>query len=242
MDGEQQQQPAPAAVERDDLDEEEEEEHLGDGRRGAGPAGPSGRGLDGHMAEALKRTRAGQKSQARRVVTVGALGYRGVRMQGRRFMAAFKCRPMFGARSITLGTFDSAEEAAEAYDRAAIFAWTLEGARAGLNFPDRYTAQQAAQWQECTSLVQVVPSARLPEADGQPRKDGGLRGIRAKKSGRFRACVGGIRAPGNRASRRLLVDDFQSQEAAARAHDRALLRLRALGLKTGGRLNFPEEQ
>ncbi|SPT16417.1 unnamed protein product [Triticum aestivum] len=68
---------------------------------------------------------------------LGASDFRGVR---ERRSGAFSSEIWFGEKRLSLGTFDTAEEAAHAYDAAA---WRLRRPRREMNFPDVSTSQQA---------------------------------------------------------------------------------------------------
>ncbi|XP_040245217.1 ethylene-responsive transcription factor 3-like [Aegilops tauschii subsp. strangulata] len=68
---------------------------------------------------------------------LGALDFRGVR---ERRSGAFFSEIWFGEKRLGLGTFDTAEDAARAYDAAA---WRLRRPRRKMNFPDVSTSQRA---------------------------------------------------------------------------------------------------
>ncbi|XP_020149350.1 uncharacterized protein [Aegilops tauschii subsp. strangulata] len=68
---------------------------------------------------------------------LGAADFRGVR---ERRSGVFSSEISFGEKRLSLGTFDTAEEAVRAYDAAA---WRLRRPRWDMNFPDVLTSQRA---------------------------------------------------------------------------------------------------
>ncbi|XP_020201553.1 uncharacterized protein [Aegilops tauschii subsp. strangulata] len=68
---------------------------------------------------------------------LGASDFRGVR---ERRSSAFSSEIWFGKKRLSLGTFDTTEDAARAYDAAV---WRLRRPRREMNFPDVSTSQRA---------------------------------------------------------------------------------------------------
>ncbi|KAL4428054.1 hypothetical protein ABPG75_002143 [Micractinium tetrahymenae] len=127
-------------------------------------------------------------------------------------------------RQLYLGGYEQEEHAAEAYDIAAL---KSKGRAAKINFGlDKYTDLLGCI--DRISIEELVMAVRR-QSQGFSRGSSAYRGVTHHPSGRFEARVG---IPG---SRHAYLGLFNEETEAARAYDRALVRLRGRSAST----NFP---
>lgn len=128
-------------------------------------------------------------------------GFRGVRKVGRNHWYAQI--HVSKEQSIYLGTFNTPEDAARVYDRAALDHW---GNNAKLNFP----LEKTLAWED---LPRPLPSSAS-----------GYHGVAALKNGKWQASL-------RHRGRLIHIGTFTSPEEAARAYDRRAIELHGDGAK-----------
>jgi len=126
-------------------------------------------------------------------------------------------------KQMYLGGYEKEEHAAEAYDVAAI---KCKGGKVGrkvkLNFPaSKYS--ELSGYMESVSLEELVMAVRR-QSQGFARGSSGYRGVTHHPNGRWEARIG---MPG---SKHIYLGLYNEESAAARAYDRALVRLRGPGV------------
>ena len=138
-------------------------------------------------------------------------------------------------KQMYLGGYEKEEHAAEAYDVAAMKCKGTKGARkVKLNFP-------ASKYSELDSFMQSVGLEELVmairrQSQGFARGSSGFRGVTHHPNGRWEARIG---MPG---SKHIYLGLYNEEGAAARAYDRALVRLRGAAAATNYSLtNYKDE-
>lgn len=138
-------------------------------------------------------------------------------------------------KQMYLGGYEKEEHAAEAYDVAAMKCKGTKGARkVKLNFP-------ASKYSELDSFMQSVGLEELVmairrQSQGFARGSSGFRGVTHHPNGRWEARIG---MPG---SKHIYLGLYNEEAAAARAYDRALVRLRGAAAATNYSLtNYKDE-
>lgn len=128
--------------------------------------------------------------------------FRGVNWHGTKWIAQIALR----RRNTPIGLYDDEETAAIAYDRAALY---LLGDRAVLNFPDRGTQPASPVEMHCENWqdFKQTTSSRYTGVQWSDRV------------GKWRAFI-------QDGKKRIHLGDFDIEEDAARAYDRAALRIR----------------
>ena len=138
-------------------------------------------------------------------------------------------------KQVYLGGYEKEEHAAEAYDVAAM---KCKGGKAGrkvkLNFPaTKYSELNG--FMESVSLEELVMAIRR-QSQGFARGSSGFRGVTHHPNGRWEARIG---MPG---SKHIYLGLYNEEAAAARAYDRALVRLRGASAATNYSLtNYQSE-
>ncbi|EIE25596.1 AP2-domain-containing protein [Coccomyxa subellipsoidea C-169] len=124
-------------------------------------------------------------------------------------------------RQVYLGGYENEEHAAEAYDVAAL---KCKGPRVRTNFPlSRYS-----DLTECMggiSVEELIMAVRR-QSQGFSRGTSAFRGVTHHPSGRWEARIG---VPG---SKHIYLGLFTGEREAAKAYDRALVRLRGTAAAT----------
>ena len=138
-------------------------------------------------------------------------------------------------KQMYLGGYEKEEHAAEAYDVAAMKCKGTKGARkVKLNFP-------ASKYSELDSFMQSVGLEELVmairrQSQGFARGSSGFRGVTHHPNGRWEARIG---MPG---SKHIYLGLYNEEAAAAKAYDRALVRLRGAAAATNYSLtNYKDE-
>ncbi|KAK3274119.1 hypothetical protein CYMTET_17684 [Cymbomonas tetramitiformis] len=134
-------------------------------------------------------------------------------------------------KQIYLGGYELEEHAAEAYDVAAL---KCKGKRGKTNFPiSKYV--DLMSFMESVSLQELVMAVRR-QSQGFARGSSGFRGVTHHPNGRWEARIG---MPG---SKHIYLGLFNDEEDAARAYDRALVRLRGTSAATNFALSDYKEE
>jgi hypothetical protein len=137
-------------------------------------------------------------------------------------------------KQMYLGGYDTEEHAAEAYDVAAMKCKGGAGnngtRKVRLNFPAAKYAELSS-FMASVSLEELVMAIRR-QSQGFARGSSGFRGVTHHPNGRWEARIG---MPG---SKHIYLGLYNEEAAAARAYDRALVRLRGPGAATNYALVF----
>lgn len=138
-------------------------------------------------------------------------------------------------KQVYLGGYEKEEHAAEAYDVAAM---KCKGGKAGrkvkLNFPaTKYSELNG--FMESVSLEELVMAIRR-QSQGFARGSSGFRGVTHHPNGRWEARIG---MPG---SKHIYLGLYNEEAAAARAYDRALVRLRGASAATNYSLTYYQSE
>ncbi|KAK9908818.1 hypothetical protein WJX75_003287 [Coccomyxa subellipsoidea] len=175
-------------------------------------------GADSGPGKSAARGRSGKSAK---VVKDRSSQYRGVTKHRRsgRWEAHLWVKEL--GRQVYLGGYENEEHAAEAYDVAAL---KCKGPRVRTNFPlSRYS-----DLTECMggiSVEELIMAVRR-QSQGFSRGTSAFRGVTHHPSGRWEARIG---VPG---SKHIYLGLFTGEREAAKAYDRALVRLRGTAAAT----------
>ncbi|BDA41853.1 probable AP2-like ethylene-responsive transcription factor PLT2 at C-terminar half [Coccomyxa sp. Obi] len=175
-------------------------------------------GADSGPTKAAARARS---SKSAKVIKDRSSQYRGVTKHRRsgRWEAHLWVKEL--GRQVYLGGYEKEEHAAEAYDVAAL---KCKGPRVRTNFPlSRYS--DLTECMGSISVEELIMAVRR-QSQGFSRGTSAFRGVTHHPSGRWEARIG---VPG---SKHIYLGLFTGEREAAKAYDRALVRLRGTAAAT----------
>jgi len=204
-------------------------EPLEQGAGGTGGAGGSGGGSPGTQGSKDKQT---DSASCQRKVVKRSSKYRGVTRHRRSGRWEAHIWVKSTGKQVYLGGYELEEHAAEAYDVAAI---KCKGpSKVKPNFPiEKYA--ELMKFMDKISLEELVMAVRR-QSQGFSRGSSGYRGVTHHPNGRWEARIG---MPG---SKHIYLGLYSQEQAAARAYDRALVKLRGPAAATNFALSdYPDQ-